>query len=103
MNIPSSTPSGSAIQTPGAPVVPHEELALRRELLQAAKSVNNSGILGANQLVFMVDRATHRVVIRVVDRDTHEVLLQLPPEYVMRLAQGLSTRSAHTLDSETDT
>jgi len=37
----------------------------------------------------MVDPQTKRPVIRVEDRDTHEVLLQLPPEYVLRLAKDL--------------
>ena len=70
------------------------EAAQRREVIQAARSVNESGLLGQNQLVFLVDRATHRPIIRVEDRETHEVLLQLPPEYVLRLAQDLQTGSA---------
>jgi flagellar protein FlaG len=76
--------------------VPPEEAAQRRKLVQAAKSINASGTLGQNQLVFMVDRATHRPIIRVEDRETHEVVLQLPPEYVLRLAQDLDPASGHT-------
>jgi len=65
------------------------EATQRRELISAAKSINSSGLFGQNQLVFMVDPQTKRPVIRVEDRDTHEVLLQLPPEYVLRLAKDL--------------
>lgn len=85
-----------------APPVAAAEVAQRREVMQAAKSVNESGLLGQNQLVFMVDRATHRPVIRVEDRDTHEVVMQLPPEYVLRLAQDLHTGSAQITTPSAD-
>jgi len=41
-----------------------------------------------------VDRQTRRPIIRVEDRDTHEVVLQLPPEYVLRLADSLRSKSS---------
>jgi uncharacterized FlaG/YvyC family protein len=100
MDITSITPNGYSL--PPTPAVPAEEVAQRRELVQAAKSINASGVLGQNQLVFMVDRATHRAIIRVEDRDTHEVVLQLPPEYVLRLAQDLSAGSTNTSQSSAD-
>jgi uncharacterized FlaG/YvyC family protein len=75
--------------SPQAPPVAAEEAAQRRELIQATKSVNESRLLGRNQLVFLVDRATHKPIIRVEDPDTHEVVMQLPPDYVLRLAQDL--------------
>lgn len=73
--------------------VPAAEAAQRRDLIQAARSVNESGVLGRNQLVFLVDRATHKPIIRVEDPETHEVVMQLPPEYVLRLAQDLHSGS----------
>ena len=79
-----------------------EEAAQRRQLLQAAQSVNESGVLGQNQLVFLLDRQTHRAVIRVVDRTTHQVISQIPPEYVLRLAQDLGS-SAKVIGSDDDT
>ena len=90
-----SSPAASS-QVSGA------EAAQRRQLLQAAKSVNESGVLGQNQLVFLLDRQTHRAVIRVVDRTTHEVVSQIPPEYVLRLAQDLgSSAQVMALDDDT--
>ena len=87
MDIPSIQPDMGRFQ-PAQPV-DAAEVAQRRELIQAARSVNKSGMLGQNQLVFLIDRATHRPIILVEDRETHEVVLQLPPEYVLRLAQDL--------------
>jgi len=78
---------------PRAAQVPAAEKVQRRQLMQAAKTVNESGIFGNNQIVFAVDRATHRPVIRIEDRDTHEVIQQLPPEYVLELAQNLGPGS----------
>ena len=72
-----------------APPVAAVDAAQRRELIQATKSLNDSGLLGQNQLVFLIDRTTHKPVIRVEDPETHEVVMQLPPEYVLRLAQDL--------------
>jgi uncharacterized FlaG/YvyC family protein len=75
---------------------------MRQKLVQAVKTVNNSGALGDNQLVFVMDRATHRMIMRLQDRNTHEVVLQVPPEYVLRLAQSL-TEKQNTIQSDTDT
>ncbi|MBZ5611661.1 MAG: flagellar protein FlaG [Acidobacteriia bacterium] len=80
-----------------------DEAAQRRRLIQAAKSVNDSGILGRNQLVFLIDSQTHRPVIRVEDRETHEILVQIPPEYVLRLAEDLRIGSLETTPPEADT
>jgi uncharacterized FlaG/YvyC family protein len=79
-----------------------QEAAQRRQLLQAAQSVNESGVLGQNQLVFLLDRQTHRAVIRLVDRATHQVVSQIPPEYVLQLAQNLGS-SAKVMAAADDT
>ena len=92
-----------AISSPSAASqVPVAEAAQRRQLLEAAQSVNESGVLGQGQLVFLLDRHTRQAVIRLVDRDTHQVLSQIPPEYVLRLAQDLGS-SAQVMASDDDT
>jgi len=101
MDITTIQPSVSAL--PQAPSLPVQEAAQRRQLHTAAKSINDSGLLGRNQIVFLLDRKTHRPIIRVEDRDTHEVLLQIPPEYVLRLAQELNKGSAQTTEALADT
>jgi len=87
---------------PAAPVISAQEASERRQVIQAAQTVNDSGVLGQNQLVFLVDRRTHRPIIRVEDRQTHAVVFQVPPEYVLRLAENLGN-PAQTSDSLADT
>jgi uncharacterized FlaG/YvyC family protein len=86
-----------------SPQVTVQQAAQSRQVVQAAKSVNESGVLGQNQLVLIVDRQTHRPVFQVVDRDTHQVLSQIPPEYVLRLAQDLGSTLSQGLSSDADT
>lgn len=80
-----------------------QQAAQSRQLVQAAKSVNDSGVLGQNQLVFIIDRHTHQPVFRIVDRNTQQVISQIPPDYVLRLAQDLGSTSAQTLSADADT
>lgn len=100
MDITSLSPS---VSHQGSAPVSTQEAAQRRQLLQAAQSVNDSGILGNNQLVFMLDRQTHRAVIRVVDRNTQQVVSQIPPDYLLRLAQDLGSTSAKVISDDVDT
>lgn len=84
------------------PAVSVEQAGQRRQLMQATQSVNDSGVLGDNQLVFLLDRQTHRPVIRIVDRTTQQVVKQIPPEYVLRLAQDLGSKSAEVMTAYGD-
>jgi uncharacterized FlaG/YvyC family protein len=70
------------------PVVPAEKSAENREIVQAVKALNATEMFGQdNELTFQRDRQTQRMVIRLVNRKTQEVVLQVPAEYVLRLAQ----------------
>ena len=100
MDITSLRPTASLPAT--VPQVSVEEAAQRRQLLQAAQSVNESGVLGQNQIVFLLDRKTHQAVIRLVDPATHKVVSQIPPEYILRLAQDLGS-SAQGIAADDDT
>ncbi len=74
----------------GSPdVISPQQASQRRQLVQAVKTINDSGQMGRNQLVFTIDSQTRRPIIRVEDRETHEVVLQIPPEYVLRLAEDM--------------
>ena len=74
---------------PVAPVsTPVELAAQNRELIQAVKSINATEHFGINsELTFVMDRRTLRPVIRVVNSHTRELIQQIPPEYVLELAQ----------------
>jgi uncharacterized FlaG/YvyC family protein len=61
-----------------------------REVVRAVGAVNKAGLAGDDrQLVFQRDAQTQKMVIRLVDRNTSEVISQIPPEYVLRLAEDL--------------
>ena len=76
------------VSTP-APVAP-EQLAENRDLIQAVKALNAAASFGDdNELAFLMDRTTRLPVIRIVNRKTNEVVDQIPPEYVLRLAEEL--------------
>jgi uncharacterized FlaG/YvyC family protein len=78
----------TAVSTP-APVAP-EQLAENRDLIQAVKALNAAASFGDdNELAFLMDRTTRLPVIRIVNRKTNEVVDQIPPEYVLRLAEEL--------------
>ena len=76
------------------PSLTSEKQAEYRETIQAVKAVNGSEMLGSeNELMFQRDRNTQRMVIRVVNRQTGDVVTQVPPEYVLRLAEDLQNRN----------
>jgi len=83
MNISSSNPIASPADLYGGA----SPAAERQRMAQAIRAVNQANIFGENrELTFSLDRATQQMVIRVIDRDTRETVMQLPPEYVLRLA-----------------
>ena len=94
-----------SVASPSASAQPAsmEEVAQRRQLVQAARSVNESGVLGQNEMVFFLDRQTHRAVIRLVDRTSQQVISQIPPEYLLRLAQDLGASRSQVIQDEADT
>ena len=65
----------------------------RRELVKAIKAINATEFFGENyELTFVLDRETHRPLMRIIDRQTREVIRQLPPEYTLRLAEEMRAR-----------
>jgi uncharacterized FlaG/YvyC family protein len=46
-----------------------------------------------NGLDFQTDPVSRRLVVKVVNRTTGEVISQIPPEYVLRLADDLKQKS----------
>jgi len=69
-----------------------EELAERRQLIKAIRAVNGSELFGQNsELTFVLDRETQRPLVRIIDRKTQEVIRQIPPEYVLRMAEELKS------------
>ncbi len=88
MNV-SAIGSSAAIGSSQPPPTP-QQASDRRELIKATNIVNANQALGSNsELVFLMDNGGHRAIMRVIDRETKEVIMQLPPDYVLKLAKDL--------------
>jgi uncharacterized FlaG/YvyC family protein len=62
--------------------------AEQRRLASAVRKLNASEVFGSdNELTFSIDRASHKLVVRVINRKTHELVRQIPAEYVLRMAE----------------
>jgi flagellar protein FlaG len=66
-----------------------EKAAQNRDVVQAVKALNAAEMFGDNELEFQRDPQTHRMLIRVVNRKTKELVSQIPPDYVLRLAENI--------------
>ena len=60
------------------------------ELAQAVSAVNGSKLFGEDsELTFAMDRESRRLVVRLVDRKTRKVIRQIPPQYLLAIAEDL--------------
>ncbi|MBM3810678.1 MAG: flagellar protein FlaG [Acidimicrobiia bacterium] len=76
-----------------SPVKSPEAQAESRQLIRALKKLNESELLGNNhELTFVMDRETRRPLVRIINRETKEIVQQIPPEYVLRMAEELNSR-----------
>ena len=86
-----------AMSTPvaAAPEIPPDKAAENRSLVQAVQALNGTEMFGqGNQLTFQWDPNTQRMLIQVINPQTQEVMLQIPPEYVLSLAESLKKPQA---------
>jgi uncharacterized FlaG/YvyC family protein len=75
---------------PFAAAIPVDRAAENRDVVQAVKAINATGMFGEdNQLTFQRDPHSQRMVIRVVNQRTKEVVAQIPSEHVLRLFEDL--------------
>jgi flagellar protein FlaG len=64
-----------------------------RQVAAAVQQLNQAGYSGpTRELTILLDQKTGRPMVRIVDKETGEVLRQIPPEYVLRLAQEAKER-----------
>jgi len=74
-------------QAQGQVLTPRER-AEQTRLIQAVKSVNQSGVFGSSdELTFTTDAETGRPVIRLINKETNELIRQIPAEYLLRLSE----------------
>ena len=80
--------------------VPPEQAANNRNLIQAIKAVNEAGTFGDNnEITFQIDRNSRRPVVQIIDRSTKKVVEQIPPEYILQLAETLGKSPSSTLST----
>ena len=78
-----------------APEIPADKAAEHRSIVQAVQALNGTEMFSHdNTLTFQRDPDSHRMVIQVINRLTHEVISQIPPEYLLRLAEDLKQPAA---------
>ena len=91
MTISSMNKLAAQLSAPADPGAPRPLTDEQRNLIQAVKAVNASGMLGQdNELTFVLDRALRRAITQIVSKQTGEVVEQIPSEYVLRMAEELS-------------
>jgi len=87
------SPIGSHVSAPVEPAAPRQLTDEQRTLVHAVKAVNSASLFGEdNQLTYVVDQATKRIVVRIVNRETGKLVEQIPAEYVLRLAEEVKGR-----------
>jgi flagellar protein FlaG len=71
-------------------VLTPQQRAEHQQMIRAVQAVNQAEVFGeSNELTFAFDRYSNKPVLRIVDRKTKEVIRQIPPEYLLRLAEDL--------------
>ena len=64
-------------------------------IVQAVRTLNASSYFGSgNELRFVRDNDLQEMIVRVVNRKTQEVVLQIPADYVLRLAEEAKKQAA---------
>jgi uncharacterized FlaG/YvyC family protein len=92
MNI-SSIDNSAHISAPTEPSPARPVTGDQRTLIQAVKAVNAAQSFGPeNETTYKVDRSTQQLVVRVVNRKTNDVVMQIPAEYLLRMAEELNGR-----------
>lgn len=87
----------TAVQGPGPAPAPTPvdagTAAENRAIVTAVKAINASELSeSGSELSFVVERFTKRPVVRLVDKKTRDVIRQIPPEYMLRMAEEIEKR-----------
>ena len=79
-----------SVPVAAAAEIPPDKAAENRTIVQAVKALNGTEMFGqGNQLTFQWDPSAQRMLVKVVNPKTQEVVSQIPPEYVVRLAEDM--------------
>ena len=86
----SSASAQAAVSGNGLPAQGQKEAkAIGTTVDKAVVQVNDYLQVQKRSLEFSVDKSTGQTIIKVIDQSSGKVVRQIPPEYVVRLAQTL--------------
>jgi len=84
-----------SVPVAAAAEIPPDKAAENRTIVQAVKALNGTEMFGqGNQLTFQWDASAQRMLVRVINPETQQVMWQIPPEYVLSLAENLKQQQA---------
>jgi uncharacterized FlaG/YvyC family protein len=79
---------------PNPAVPPNEQ---QRSLIRAVSAVNTAQMFGSdNEVTYQMDRKANQMVLRVVNRKSGRLVNEIPPGYVLRLAEEIKGRASAT-------
>jgi len=79
--------SGVTQLTSQSPLTPQQRIQ-QAELIHAVEAMNQTELFGqSNELTYSFDRESRKLILQLVNRETKEVVRQIPPEYLLRLAE----------------
>jgi len=85
--------TGIAAMFPAPSAPTPEQRAEQQRMIHAIQAVNDAKLFGeSSELTFTFTRHSRKPVLTIVDRETKEVIRQIPPEYLLRLAEDLGGR-----------
>lgn len=101
MDITGASAAGAALAAiPASAAVPPGQLANNRNLIQAIQAVNESGTLADNtEITFQIDRNSRLPLVQIIDTTTNKVIEQIPPEYIIQLAETLGKGDSASLST----
>jgi uncharacterized FlaG/YvyC family protein len=88
-HLPAPATASNETSTPAPPRA--GERAAAQALIQAVKAINAADLFGPeNELTFIKDPHTNRMLTRVIARDSHQLVAQIPSDEVLRMAEEIT-------------
>lgn len=86
-----SAPATASEESSSATPPSAADRAANQTLIQAVKAVNAANLFGPeNELAFVKDPHSNRLLTRVITRASHELIAQIPSEEVLRMAEEIT-------------
>lgn len=88
-HLPAPATASKVTSTPAPPSA--ADRAANQAVIQAVQAINAADLFGPeNELTFVKDPHSNRLLTRVISRSSHELVAQIPSEEVLRMAEEIS-------------